>query len=109
MYPSIFYTLKCLIFSKLLKIANIGKKRYTKSLQVREFAVPLLSETGTRPDTKKLFDNIDSEEADCDSYRFLGLYAVCPYAIQKRQKGLPLAPTSQAKKVFNYPNYAKFS
>ena len=41
MYPSISYTLKRLIFSKLLKIANIGKKRYTKSLQIRKIAVPL--------------------------------------------------------------------
>ena len=50
MYPSISYTLKCLILSKLLKIANIGKKRYTKSLQIRKIAVPLLLETGTKPD-----------------------------------------------------------
>ena len=41
MYPSISYMLKCLILSKLLKIANIGKKRYTKSLQIRKNAVPL--------------------------------------------------------------------
>lgn len=52
MYPEIFYMLKCLIFSKLLKIANIGKKRYTKSLESRKIAVPLLLETGTKPDTK---------------------------------------------------------
>ena len=44
--------LKRLIFKQLLKIANIGKKRYTKSLQFRKFAVPLLSETGTKPDTE---------------------------------------------------------
>ena len=61
MDPLISYTLKCLIFRYLLKIANIGKKRYTKSLQIRKIAVPLLSETGTKPDTKKLFDNIDSD------------------------------------------------
>ena len=53
MYPSIFYTLKRLKLRHLLKIANIGKKRYTKSLQFRKFAVPLLSETGTKPDTEK--------------------------------------------------------
>lgn len=41
MYPSIFYTLKCLIFSKLLKIANIGKKRYTKKFAKTKKAVPL--------------------------------------------------------------------
>lgn len=41
MYPLIFYTLKCLKFRYLLKIANIGKKRYTKSLQIRKIAVPL--------------------------------------------------------------------
>ena len=52
MYPSIFYILKYLIFSKLLKIDNIGKKRYTKSLESRKIAVPLLLETGTKPDTK---------------------------------------------------------
>ena len=52
MYPVIFYTPKCLIFKQLLKIANIGKKRYTKSLESRKIAVPLLSETGTKPDTK---------------------------------------------------------
>ena len=80
MYPAISYVRKCLIFSRLLKIANIGKKRYTKSLQFRKFAVPLLLETGTKPDTEKLFENIDSEKADRDGYRFLGLYAVCPYA-----------------------------
>ena len=41
MYPAIFYTLKFLIFKQLLKIANIGKKRYNKSLQIRKIAVPL--------------------------------------------------------------------
>ena len=41
MYPLIFYMLKCLIFRYLLKIANIGKKRYNKSLQIRKIAVPL--------------------------------------------------------------------
>ena len=41
MYPVIFYTLKRLIFRYLLKIANISKKRYTKSLQIRKIAVPL--------------------------------------------------------------------
>ena len=73
--------LKCLIFRYLLKIANIGKKRYTKSLESRKIAVPLLSETGTKPDTKKLFDNIDGEKAVCDRSRFLCLFAVCHYAI----------------------------
>lgn len=87
MYPLISHTLKCLKFRHLLKIANIGKKRYTKSLQLRKFAVPLLSETGTSPKPKKLLDNTDSEKADRDGSRFLGLYAVCPYAIQKRLKG----------------------
>lgn len=57
MYPSISYTLKCLIFSKLLKIDNISAKIDiqidTKSLQIRKIAVPLLLETGTKPDTKK--------------------------------------------------------
>lgn len=52
MYPSISYTLKCLILSKLLKIANIGKKRYTKSLRFQKIAVPLLLETGTKPKPK---------------------------------------------------------
>lgn len=66
MYPSIFYMLKCLIFKQLLKIANIGKKRYIKSLQFRKFAVPLLSETGTKPETEKLFDNIDSDITTCE-------------------------------------------
>lgn len=53
MYPSIFYPRKRLIFSKLLKIDNISakidKNRYTKSLESRKIAVPLLSETGTKP------------------------------------------------------------
>ena len=35
------YVLKCLIFKHLLKIDNIGKKRHTKSLQIRKNAVPL--------------------------------------------------------------------
>ena len=61
MYPLIFYMLKRLIFRYLLKIANIGKKRYTKSLQIRKISVPLLSETGTKPKPKKLFENIDSD------------------------------------------------
>ena len=52
MYPSISYTLKCLIFKYLLKIANIGKKRYTKSLRFQKIAVPLYSETGTKPEHK---------------------------------------------------------
>ena len=85
MDPLIFYVLKCLIFKQLLKIANISAKidilRYNKSLESRKISVPLLLETGTKPDTKKLFENIDSEKADRDGYRFLGLYAVCPYAI----------------------------
>ena len=41
MYPAIFYMLKRLIFRCLLKIANIGENRYTKSLQIRKIAVPL--------------------------------------------------------------------
>ena len=41
MYPLKFYPLKCLIFKQLLKIANIGENRYTKSLQIRKIAVPL--------------------------------------------------------------------
>ena len=52
MYPLIYYIPKCLKFRYLLKIANIGKKRYTKSLQFRKFAVPLYSETGTKPKPK---------------------------------------------------------
>ena len=60
---------------------HFGKNRYIKSLESRKISVPLLLETGTKPNTKKLFDNIDSEKAGCNSYRFLGLYAVCPYAI----------------------------
>lgn len=85
MYPAIFYVLKCLIFKQLLKIASISakidKNRYTKSLEIRKIAVPLLLETGTKPDTEKLFENTDSVKAGFDSYRFLGLFAVCPYAI----------------------------
>ena len=46
------YVLKCLIFKQLLKIANIGENRYTKSLQIRKIAVPLLLETGTKPKPK---------------------------------------------------------
>ena len=38
--------LKCLIFRYLLKIANIGENRYTKSLESRKIAVPLLLENG---------------------------------------------------------------
>ena len=53
MYPLIFYTLKCLIFRYLLKIANISAKTdilsYVKSLQIRKIVVPLLLETGTKP------------------------------------------------------------
>lgn len=52
MYPLIFYVLKCLKFRYLLKIANIGKKRYTKSLRFQKIAVPLLLETGTKPKQK---------------------------------------------------------
>lgn len=52
MYPLISYVRKCLKFRYLLKIANIGKKRYTKSLQIRKNAVTLLLETGTKPDTE---------------------------------------------------------
>ena len=56
MYPSISYILKCLIFSKLLKIDNISAKidilSYSKSLESRKIAVPLYSESGTKPDTK---------------------------------------------------------
>ena len=81
MYPSIFYTLKCLIFKQLLKIANIGKKRYTKSLESRKISVPLLLETGTKPTPKKFFDNIDSENASRDGLCVLCLFAVCHYAI----------------------------
>ena len=52
MYPLIYCILKRLIFKQLLKIANIGKKRYTKSLESRKIAVPLLLEKGTKPDAK---------------------------------------------------------
>lgn len=45
MYPLIFYTLNCLIFRCLLKIANISAKiyilSYIKSLESRKIAVPL--------------------------------------------------------------------
>ena len=57
MYPAIYYTRKCLIFRCLLKIANISTKidiqRYAKSLESWKIAVPLLSETGTKPKPKK--------------------------------------------------------
>lgn len=47
--------------------------------------------------------NTDSEKADWDSIRFLGLFAVLPYATQKRQKGYNACThPSQAKQVFNY-------
>lgn len=56
MYPLISYTLKCLIFSKLLKIDNVSAKidilSYTKSLESRKISVPLLLETGTKPKPK---------------------------------------------------------
>lgn len=56
MYPSILYTLKCLIFRYLLKIDNISAKidilSYAKGLEIRKIAVPLLSETGTSPTPK---------------------------------------------------------
>ena len=66
--------LKRLIFKQLLKIDNISAKidilSYSKSLEIRKFAVPLLSETGTKPDTEKLIDNIDSENASRDGIAF---------------------------------------
>ena len=94
MYPLIYCMLKCLTFSKLLKIANIGKKRYTKSLQFQKFAVPLLLETETKPKPKpkKLFDNIDSEKAGFDSYRFLGCMPFVLMLYKNGKKGLTLAP-----------------
>ena len=58
---------------------------------------------GQNPTPKKLFVNTESERAGCDSYRFLGLFVVCPYAIQKRQKGFN-ACTQQAKRN-NVSNY----
>ena len=85
MYPLIFYVLKCLIFKYLLKIANISAKidilSYIKSLESEIIAVPLLLKCVRNTIPQKLFDNIDSDKAGCDRYRFLGLYAVCPYAI----------------------------
>lgn len=84
MYPSIFYMLKCLIFRYLLKIANIGKKRYTKSLESRKIAVPLYSETGTKPETEKLFDNIDSDIATCE---MLAIYVCLPFVIMLYKNG----------------------
>lgn len=81
MYPSIYCMLKCLKFRYLLKIANIGKKRYTKSLQFQKIAVPLLLETGTKPKPKKLFENIDSDIATCENVGYICLFAVCHYAI----------------------------
>ena len=80
MYPSIFYIVKCLIFRLLLKIANIGKKRYTKKFGISENRRTFAFGNGNETETKKLFDNIDSEKADRDGSRFLGLYAVFPYA-----------------------------
>ena len=51
MYPAFLcvYVRKYLIFKQSLKIANIGEKRYNKSLQIRKIVVPLLLETGTKP------------------------------------------------------------
>lgn len=70
MYPSISYVLKYLIFSKLLKIANIGKKRYTKSLESRKIAVPL----------HQFLEILKAIKAAA-IVGYIGLYVVCPYAI----------------------------
>ncbi len=67
MYPSIFYTLKRLIFRYLLKIANISAKIVLES---RKIAVPLHLGNGNETENEKLFDNIESEKADRDGYRF---------------------------------------
>ena len=60
MYPLIYCILKRLKFRYLLKIANIGKKRYTKSLEIRKIAVPL----------HQILENIDSENASRDGIAF---------------------------------------
>ena len=52
------------------KVWNLGKSPY---LRFRKWE--------RNPTPKKLFDNIDSEKADRDGSRFLGLYVVFPYAI----------------------------
>ena len=80
MYPLISYMPKCLKFKYLLKIANIGKKKTYKKFGISENRRTFAFGNGNKPDTKKLFDNIDSGKAGCDRYCFLGLYAVCPYA-----------------------------
>lgn len=67
MCPLIYCILKCLIFKQLLKIANISAKIVLES---RKISVPLLSETGTKPDTAKLIDNTDSENASREALRF---------------------------------------
>lgn len=52
-------------------------KKFGNSKNCRTFALG----NGNKARHQKLFDNIDSEKAARDRYRFLGLYAVCPYAI----------------------------
>lgn len=79
MYPSILYTLKRLKFRYLLKIANIGKKKIYK-----KFANPKNRRTfafgnGNKTETKKLFDNIDSDIALVKCC-YICLFAVCHYA-----------------------------
>ena len=68
-----------------IQILAKNSKHWQKKIY-KKFASPENCRTfvignGNETETKKLFDNIDSEKADFDRYRFLGLYAVCPYAI----------------------------
>ena len=49
-------------------------------LGFKKIFVPLYLEMWTKPKPKKIFENIDSENASRDGKCVLGLFAVCPYA-----------------------------
>ena len=65
----------------LAKNSKHWQKKIYKKFAVSKNSCTFALGNGNETRYQKLFDNIDSEKADFDSYRFLGLYAVCPYAI----------------------------
>lgn len=83
--------LKCLILRYLLKIANIGKKRYTKSLENRKNAVPL-------------YQFLEILIAKTQAGMVLRFRFVCRLSLcyTKTAKRLPLVPVNKQSKVFNY-------
>ena len=64
----------------LAKNSKHWQKKIYKKFGISENRRTFAIGNGNETETKKLFDNIDSENASRDGECVLGLFAVCPYA-----------------------------